>query len=179
MPNLMVLRPADANEATILTKFAFNQKQTPSLVLLTRQGLPVINREKYPKAESVLKGGYVIDDSENPEIIIFATGSEVSLAIEAKKLLPDLSIRVVNLACWELFDQQSEEYKLKTVGPNSAFKVSIEAGITFGWEKYTGRNGLNIGINRFGESAPGEILAEYFGFTPEKIANKIKKQFHK
>lgn len=179
MPNLMVLRPADANEATILTKFAFNQKQTPSLVLLTRQGLPVINRDKYPKAESVLMGGYVIDDSENPEIIIFATGSEVSLAIETKKLLSDLSIRVVNLACWELFDQQSEEYKLKTVGPISAFKVSIEAGITFGWEKYTGRNGLNIGINRFGESAPGEILADYFGFTAEKIANKIKKQFHK
>ena len=87
----------------------------------------------------------------------------------------DNSTTEVVKACEKWESKQSEEYKLNTIGPDSAFKVSIEAGITFGWEKYTGRNGLNIGVNRFGESAPGEVLAEYFGFTAEKIANKIKK----
>ena len=175
MPNVNILRPADANEAAVLIEYAFNQDKNPSIVLLSRQGLPVLDRSEFPSAESVLKGGYIIDDAENPEIIIFATGSEVSIAIEAKKLIKDYSIRIVNLASWELFENQSENYKNLVLGDNSVFKVSLEAGVTLGWERYTGRNGLNIGIDRFGESAPGKDLAKFFGFTPEKVAEKIKK----
>mgnify|MGYP001254641317 CR=1 FL=1 len=175
MPNINVLRPADANEAAILIKYAFDQDKTPSMLLLTRQGLPVLDRNTFPAAEMVLKGGYVIDDVEKPDIIIIATGSEVNTAIEAKKLITDKKVKVVNLACWELFEKQPEEYKKSVLGDDKVFKVSLEAGVTFGWEKYTGRNGLNIGINRFGESAPGKDLACFFGFTPEEVARTIKK----
>ena len=175
MPNVNVLRPADANEAAVMTKYAFDQDSTPSLVLLTRQGLPVLDRNKYPTADSVLKGGYVISDAKNPDIIIIATGSEVHTALGAKEILADKSIKVVNLASWELFEKQPEEYKKEVLGDDSIFKVSVEAGTTFGWEKYTGRNGLNIGIDHFGESAPGKDLSEFFGFTAEKVANEIKK----
>ena len=96
-----------------MTKYAFDQDSTPSLVLLTRQGLPVLDRNKYPTADSVLKGGYVISDAKNPDIIIIATGSEVHTALGAKEILADKSIKVVNLASWELFEKQSEEYKRK------------------------------------------------------------------
>ena len=175
IPNLLVLRPADANEAIVASKIAFEQKDRPSLVLLTRQSIPVFDRNKYPSFEQIRKGGYVMSDSSSlPEIIIIATGSEVWVALEVKERLSDLNVRVVNIACWELFDEQSEHYKKEVLGPLTAIRVSIEAGITLGWEHYTGLNGLNIGIDTFGESAPGNDVAEHFGLTPDKITEKIR-----
>ena len=126
-----------------------------------------------------MKGGYVIADEKNPDIIIFATGSEVNLALEVKKIINEKIVKIVNLACWEIFEKQPEDYKIKVLGDDSVFKVSLEAGVVFGWEKYTGRNGLNIGINTFGDSAPGKELAKYYGFTPEKVADNIKKAIRK
>ncbi|MED5475000.1 MAG: transketolase [Candidatus Neomarinimicrobiota bacterium] len=179
MPNINVMRPADANEAAILIKYAFEQNNIPSVVLLSRQSIPIIDRDIYSPASSVLKGGYVIADEKNPDIIIFATGSEVNLALEVKKIINEKTVKIVNLACWEIFEKQPEDYKIKVLGDDSVFKVSLEAGVTFGWEKYTGRNGLNIGINTFGDSAPGKELAKYYGFTPEKVADNIKKAIRK
>ena len=182
IPNLLVLRPCDANEAVVASRIAFEQSELPSLVLLTRQGLPVLDRAKYPSAEEFRKGAYIISDYGQGEsdISIFASGSEVSLALDVKESLKDsFNIRVVNFGCWELFDMQSEDYRNKIIHDPS-FKVSIEAGITQGWEKYTGNcklNTLNIGINRFGESAPGKEVADYFGLNVETIKEKIIKAF--
>ena len=177
IPNLLVLRPADANEAVVASKIAFEQKNRPSIILLTRQGLPVLDRNKYADAENFRKGGYIISDCEStPEIIIFCTGSEVWLALDAKQQLSDYNIRVVNMGCWELFDDQDENYKRLVLGTEDSLLVSIEAGVTHGWERFTGRNGLNIGINTFGESAPGKDVANHFGLTPEKIVTKIQER---
>ena len=175
IPNLLVLRPADANEAIVASKLAFEQTDRPALVLLTRQGLPVFDRSQYPPAEEFRKGGYIMADCDaDPDVVIIATGSEVWVALEAQEILKDVSVRVVNLGCWELFDEQSEDYRQKVLGPQSAMRVSIEAGITTGWEHYTGLNGLNIGIDTFGESAPGNEVADHFGLIPEKIADRIR-----
>ncbi len=178
IPNLLVLRPADANEAIVASKMAFELTDRPALVLLTRQGLPVFDRNIYPPAEEMYKGGYImLDCEEDPEVVIIATGSEVWVALETKEILKDLKIRVVNLPCWELFDEQSKKYRQQILGPESSLRVSIEAGITLGWEHYTGLNGLNLGINTFGESAPGKEVANHFGITPEAVAESIQQQF--
>ena len=182
IPNLLVLRPCDANEAVVASKMAFEQAEFPSLVLLTRQGLPVLDRNIYPSEEEFRKGAYIVSgyDREGSEISIFASGSEVSLALDVKEALKDhFNIRVVNFGCWELFDMQSETYKSSIIH-DSSFKVSIEAGITQGWEKYTGNstsNSLNIGIDRFGESAPGKEVADFFGLNVKTIKEKIIKAY--
>ena len=182
IPNLLVLRPADANEAVVACKIAFEQKNRPSLVLLTRQGLPVFDREVYPGPCSLQKGGYIMSDEKDPDILIFATGSEVWVALEAKDMLlkKGYSVKVVNLGCWELFDEQNTNYKEEVLlSRDDTVLVSIEAGITDGWQKFTGRKGLNIGINTFGESGSGVDVAEHFGITSknlfEKIINKMEK----
>jgi len=173
IPNLLVIRPADANEAVVASKIAFEHNR-PSLVLLTRQGLPVLDRNIYPSPCSIEKGGYVISDCEKPDIMILATGSEVWVALDVKEKLSNQNIKVVNLACWELFDEQDVNYKNDVLACNdTTLIVSLEAGITDGWQKYTGRNGLNIGINTFGESAPGKDVANHFGLNPEKVCDVI------
>ena len=176
IPNLLVLRPADANEAVEASRIAFEQKNRPSLVLLTRQGIPVFDRNKYPDCKNFEKGGYIMSDSDNPDVMILSTGSEVWVSLDAKELLVNegYNVKVVNLGCWELFDEQSQEYKQNVLECNSnTLLVSVESGITDGWQKYTGRNGLNIGINTFGESGPGKDVAEHFGITPKAIFSKI------
>ena len=174
IPNLLVLRPGDANEALVASQLAFEQLDRPSLVLLTRQGLPVFDRKKYPSSKELRKGGYIMKNPDKePDIVIIASGSEVWVALEVAEKISQYSVRVVNLACWELFDEQSKEYQDLVLGNRSAFRVSIEAGITLGWEHYTGLDGLNIGIDTFGESAPGNEVADYFGITPSKCIDLI------
>ena len=145
-------------------------------MLLTRQGLPVFDRNQYPSAQEFRKGGYIMADCEgNPDIVIIATGSEIWVALKVQEILKNVKVRVVNLGCWELFDEQPEDYHHEVLGPQSALRVSVEAGVTTGWEHYTGLNGLNIGVDTFGESAPGNEVAEHFGLTPEKVAERIRK----
>ena len=158
----------------VACRVALEQKNRPSLVLLSRQNLPILNREKYGLASMLRKGGYIISDSDNPDIVIFSSGSEVSLSIEVKELLKGHSVRIINMACWELFEEQTKEYKKEVLSHGNAVLVSIEAGITTGWQKYTGRFGLNIGIDCYGESAPGKDVAKYFGLTVKKIVRRIK-----
>ena len=174
IPNLLVLRPCDANEAVVATKLAFEQTKQPSLILLTRQKIPVFDRKIYPSADNLLKGGYVMKDcNSKPDVTIFCSGSEVWVALEVVEKLSNLKVRVINMPCWELFDKQSEEYKISVLGNSNSLKVSIEAGITTGWQKFTGTNGLNFGVDTFGESAPGQIVAEKFGLTSENISKSI------
>jgi transketolase len=165
MPGLWVVRPADATETVEAWELALNRNEGPTALLFTRQNLPVLNRER----GGVQRGGYVL--REGDELVIVATGSEVSLALDAADLL-GRSTRVVSLPCWELFFEQDEEYRQLVLGDGLPM-VSIEAGATFGWERIIGKDGLAIGIDRFGASAPATALATYFGLTPQAVAERI------
>ena len=174
IPDFCVYRPADAKETASCVKLALKNDSTPSALILTRQGVPIIEGSQNQVDDNVTKGAYtLLDCSGSPEIVILASGSEVSLAIEVANKLNDKKIRVVSMPCWELFDMQPNEYKEKLIPKRGSLKVSIEAGVTQGWEKYIGRYGLSIGINHFGNSAPAADLAEKFGFTCDKVIEKI------
>jgi transketolase len=166
MPNLWVIRPADANEVIQAWELALNRTNGPVALILTRQGLPTLPRG------NLERGGYVVRDGS--DVTIIATGSEVSAALDAAELLDrdGVSARVVSLPCWELFDQQPADYRREVLG--LAPRVSVEAASVFGWEKIVGRDGLSIGIDHFGASAPAEVLVEQFGFSAEAIAGRVK-----
>ena len=151
-----------------------DQKETPNALLLTRQGVQILELNMDSIMDGVSKGAYAVMDHENPELVFLATGSEVSLAIEVAKSMNDKRIRIVSMPCWEIFEGQSDEYKISLIPDRGAMKISMEAGITHGWEKYIGPNGLSIGINHFGASAPGKNLAQEFGFTAEQVEVKIR-----
>jgi transketolase len=169
MPNLWVIRPADATETVEAWELALNRTDGPVSLVLTRQNLPVLDRPR----GGVAKGGYVLRDGD--DVVLIATGSEVALALETSDLLAaeGVSARVVSLPCWELFFAQDEAYRTEVLG-ESIPRVSIEAGATFGWERVVG-DGAMIGIDRFGASAPAEVLAEQFGFTPSAVAGEVKR----
>ncbi|MBA66105.1 MAG: transketolase [Candidatus Marinimicrobia bacterium] len=175
IPNLNVFRPADAKETAVCFRIALENKHTPSALLLTRQGVPVLEHSYDILDKNVRKGAYIVHDSEKaPELIFIATGSEVSLALETSKLMSDKNIRVISMPCMEIFDKQNDEYKSSIIPSRGCLRVTMEAGITQGWEKFSGVNGLSIGIDHYGASAPGKVLAKEFGFTPEKIEKKIR-----
>jgi len=165
MPGIWVVRPADATETVEAWQLALNRNEGPTVLLFTRQNLPVLERE----AGGVARGGYVL--REGDDLVLVATGSEVSLALEVADMI-DRSVRVVSLPCWELFLEQDDDYRKSVLGDDLP-RVSIEAGATFGWERIIGSDGLAIGIDRFGASAPAADLASHFGFTPEAVAHRI------
>ncbi|MBI5395719.1 MAG: transketolase [Verrucomicrobia bacterium] len=175
MPNLCVLRPADATETAVAWTLAIEHTHQPTVLCLTRQNLPVIDRAKFAPAEGVRKGAYILWDSApgEPELILIGTGSEVSVALEAGQTLAAKGkrVRVVSMPSWDLFEKQPADYRDNVLPPKVWAKVAIEAGATFGWDRYVGRHGKVIGMTRFGASAPAKVLAEQFGFT---AANAIK-----
>ena len=174
IPNFNVFRPADAKETAVCFRLAMDQKETPNALLLTRQDVQILELKMDSIVDGVSKGAYAVMDHENPELVFLATGSEVSLAIEVAKSMNDKRIRIISMPCWEIFEGQSDEYKISLIPNRGAMKISMEAGITHGWEKYIGPNGLSIGINHFGASAPGKNLAQEFGFTAEQVEVKIR-----
>ncbi|MEQ9662342.1 MAG: transketolase [Parasphingopyxis sp.] len=175
MPNLQVFRPADAVETAECWALALKSKATPSVLALTRQGLPQLRDDV--SENRCARGAYRVRSAgTGRQVIILATGSEVHVAIEAAEKLEQRGIGadVVSMPCWELFEKQDEAYRADILADGKdVLRVSVEAGATLGWERYTGRNGLNIGIDRFGASAPAPVLFEYFGFTPGAIATRI------
>ncbi len=168
MPHLWVIRPADANETLQAWELALNRRDGPVALILTRQNLPTLE----PVDGGVAKGGYVV--REGSEVTLIATGSELSTALGAAEILAGEGIeaRVVSLPCWELFFKQDEAYRDRVLG--SVPRVSVEAAATLGWERIVGDDGLIIGIDRFGASAPDHVLAEQFGFTPAAIADRVR-----
>jgi transketolase len=177
MPNLIVLRPGDANEVTEAWKIIAQQQHTPVALVLTRQNLPTLDRTKYAPASGVARGAYVLADSAGKlDVILLATGSEVSLAVDAyEKLKVDgIKARVVSMPSWEIFDNQDAAYKQSVLPPDVTARVSIEMGATLGWERYTGSKGRNIGMKRFGASAPLKDLLKYFGFTVDKVVEEAR-----
>lgn len=181
IPNLYVIRPADAYETVYAWYLAITKHNSPKALVLTRQDVPVIDRSQFASAKGTLNGAYIISEAKNSkiDIIIIATGSEVYLALEVKKILEekDVAVRVVSMPCIEIFEEQPEEYKRKVLPQEVKNKVAIEAGRNIGWYKYVGNNGLVISIDYFGDSASYSILQKEYGFTPEKISEKIKKHF--
>ncbi|HSM02726.1 MAG TPA: transketolase [Acidimicrobiia bacterium] len=171
MPNMWVIRPADAGETGEAWEMALRRTEGPSCLILTRQGLPVLDRAGLEG--SLHRGGYVI--REGDDAVLVATGSEVWVALEAAEALVDdgISLRVVSLPCWEAFFDQDRAYQAEVLGEGLP-RASLEAGATFGWERIVGARGLTIGVDHFGESAPWEKIAEEWGFTPDAVAKQVK-----
>jgi len=177
IPDMMLLRPADANEAVEAWKIAVAHTGGPVGLVFTRQKLPIFDRSKLAPAAGTAKGAYVLADSAGPpKLILIATGSEVSIALEAHNQLTNegVACRVVSIPCWDLFDAQPQSFKDTVLPPAVKARVSVEAGSKLGWERYVGLDGAIIGLNRFGASAPGEIVMRELGFTPEHIVKVAK-----
>ncbi len=177
IPNMISLRPSDANETVAAWKFAIEHKTGPVALLLTRQKLPTIDRTKYPSADNLTKGAYIlIENSSTPDIILIGTGSEVQLALGAYEQLvkEGVKVRVVSMPSWELFERQSKEYRNSILPPNVTKRVAVEALITMGWEKYVGDSGRIIGMHSFGTSAPVDVIFKHFGFTVENVVKTVK-----
>jgi len=177
IPNLLVIRPADANETAQAWKVALEYKQGPAAILLTRQGLPVLDQEKYASAAGLSKGAYVLSGTDNPNVLLLASGSEISIALCVAEGLAKENIKanVVSMPCWELFKKQSQEYKDSVLPSSVRPRVSIEAGVELGWNKWLGDNGIFIGMSSFGASAPQKVCYEKFGITVEKTIEAAKK----
>ncbi len=176
MPNLSVVRPADANETKAAWKLAVTAKNHPTLLVLSRQDLPVLEQSAELADNGVEKGAYVVSPAENPQALLLATGSEVSLAVAAQKQLAEegIAVSVVSMPSWDRFDKQDKAYKQSVIPSTVKKRLAIEMGTSFGWERYTGDEGDILAIDRFGASAPGERIMEEFGFTPENVVAKVK-----
>ena len=176
MPNLLVFRPADANETVQAWKYILENSDTPAALLLSRQGLIVLDQTTYPSAENLTKGAYVLIGADKPDVLLLASGSEVHLAIEAQQQLADeeITAQVVSFPCWELFEKQDQNYKDSVLPPNVTARIIIEAGVAQGWEKYTGTDGVFIGMKTFGTSAPAKQAFKKFSITTENIINTAK-----
>ena len=180
IPGLITLRPADANEVVEAYRYAMPLRHRPVVLALSRQPLPVLDRKKYAPASGVARGAYVLADAPGakPEVILIATGSEVSLAIEAhEKLVAEgIRSRVVSMPSWEIFDEQPREYRDEVLPPSVTARVAIEQASTLGWERYVGTSGAVIGMRTFGASAPLKSLLVKFGYDPDKIASAAREQ---
>jgi len=173
IPNLLVFRPADATETFYCFKSTMKNTKNPSAILLTRQKLPKLNIDENIIEEGVSKGGYILKKEDNPDAVLFTTGSEVHLALEVCNSI-NKKIQIINIPCWELLENQNEEYISLIMNKSCNKRISLEAGITSGWQKFTGIDGLNIGIDEFGASAPGKDVALHLGFVKEKIIQRIE-----
>ena len=177
VPNLVVIRPGDATETAEAWKAAIERRHGPPVLVLTRQGLPVIDRSVYGAADGVARGAYVLwEASPSPAALLIATGSELSIALDAAKLLDarGVSARVVSMPSWELFDAQPEAYRREVLPPEVTARGAVEAGVTLGWERYVGQGGVAIGVDRFGASAPYQTIYRELGITPERVAEEAE-----
>ena len=179
IPNVLVFRPADANEVAETYRAALEEKESQSVLVMSRQNLPTIDRDKLPESANptnLRKGAYILADSgSRPDVILMATGSEVACCLSAFELLvaEGIKVRVVSMPCWELFDRQPKEYRDEVLPPGCP-KVAVELGVELGWAKYLGENGKFLGLSTFGASAPVSVLLKYYGITPENVAKLAK-----
>lgn len=180
MPNLSVIRPADGNETQAAWRLALESEDKPTVLVLTRQGLPTLPNTVDKAYEGVSRGAYVVSDAQKePEAILLATGSEVSLAIEAQKALFDknIDVRVVSIPSWDRFESQDETYKNEVIPPHIKKRVAIEMASSLGWERYAGDEGKIIAVDKFGASGQGDIVVKEYGFTVENIVNHVEELF--
>jgi transketolase len=177
IPNITVLRPADAAEVAEAWTYAIEHRTGPVALALTRQKVPTIDRTKYAAASNFVKGAYVLgENSATPSIILIGTGSEVQHVIGAYEALVNKGVaaRVVSMPSWELFERQSKEYRASVFPRSVTKRIAVEAGVSMGWQKYTGSGGIVIGLDHFGSSAPYEVLMKEFGFTVENVVQQAE-----
>ena len=170
MPNLLIMRPADANEVSMCYAAAVSENRRPTALVLSRQNMPTMDFDACSIANAK-RGGYVVKDCDNPQVILMGTGSELAICMQAAEELASqgTQVRVVSLPCWELFDEQDEEYRNSVLPPKIKARVAVEAGLKMGWERYLGETGRFIGMSSFGASAPFEKLYEHFGITIDNV----------
>ena len=180
VPGLVVLRPGDANEVVEAYRYVVQLRHQPAVLALSRQPLPTLDRKKYAPASGVARGAYVLADppSGNPEVILIASGSELSLAVQAhERLLAEgVRSRVASMPSWDIFEHQPREYRETVLPPRVKARVAVEQGSTLGWERYIGENGRVIGMKTFGASAPLKELQRKFGFEPERVVAAAMEQ---
>jgi len=178
MPNLIVIRPGDANEVTEAWKIIAQLKHSPTALVLTRQAIPTLDRAKYAPASGVAKGAYVLADAPGgkPDVILMGTGSELSLCVDAYEKLKaeGVKARVVSMPSWEIFEQQDAAYKESVLPASVTARVSVEMAATLGWDRYVGPKGRKIGMHSFGASAPLKDLLKFFGFTVDKVVAEAR-----
>jgi transketolase len=176
IPNLLVIRPCDANETAVAWRVAIEERDRPVLLVLTRQDVPTLDRTQFAAADGLRHGAYILADAPGgkPDIILIATGSEVSLIIEASQKLTEnnVNVRIISMPSWELFDAQPQSYRDSVLPPSTRARLAVEAGATQGWCKYVGGEGDVIGVDRFGASAPGKVMMHEYGFTIEKVCKR-------
>lgn len=176
IPNLLVIRPGDANETAEAWRVALETRDRPVALVLTRQNVPIPDRSNFAPASGLRRGAYIIAEAPNgnPDLILIASGSEVSLVLDAQKKLWDhqLAARVVSMPSWELFEMQPEEYRREVLPPSVRARLAVEAGVSQGWSRYVGAEGEVIGVDRFGASAPYQVLLDKFGFTSSNVAER-------
>jgi transketolase len=182
MPNMTVIRPADANETAESWKAAMKNNKGPTLLALTRQSVPTFDRSVVAAAANLQKGAYILKETDKdvPDALVLATGSEVHLALDAAERLAEdgIEIRVISMPCWELFEKQTDDYKKSVLPVEISARVAIEAGATQGWHKYVGTTGEVIGLDHFGASAPISNLFINFGITADAVVKAVKNQLH-
>jgi len=178
MPNLTIIRPADANETAYAWRAAIKRKNGPTMLVLSRQKIPIFDRNQFESATGVLNGAYIIskEKGEKPDVILLASGSEVDIILQAQQELvkEGVDARCVSFPSWELFREQSAEYQSKVLPSEVKARVAVEAGSTQGWMEWIGQDGTIIGINKFGASAPYKISFEKYGLTVENVVRKAK-----
>jgi transketolase len=179
-PGLVTIRPCDANEAAEAWRVLMQFHHSPVALVLTRQAVPVLDRQRYAPAAGLERGAYVLGDPDegNPELVLIGTGSEVALCVDAYEQLTAAGekVRVVSMPSWELFDQQPQDYRDEVLPPSVKARVSVEQASTFGWERFVGRHGAMIGMHTFGASAPLKDVQRKFGFTPDAIVAICRQQ---
>jgi transketolase len=176
IPQLVVFRPADANETTEGWRMAIERRDGPTVLVFSRQALPIFDRTEFGPASGALTGGYVLADAEDPQVILIATGSEVALAMDARALLQQEGrrVRVVSMPSWELFEAQPQAYRDEVLPPSITARVAIEAASPLGWERWVGLRGDVVALNRFGASAPLADVYKHLNFTPEYVAQRAR-----
>jgi transketolase len=178
IPNLWFVRPADANETVHAWKVALDREDGPVALALTRQKVPTLDRSELGGAEGTERGGYVLWESEEangqPDLILLATGSEVSVTLEAARRLDEQGIpcRVVSMPCWELFELQPADYRDEVLPPDVKARLSVEAGVALGWERWVGEEGDSVALSRFGASAPGSAVLERLGYNVDNVVQR-------
>jgi transketolase len=176
IPRLVVIRPGDANETAVAWRVAVEKRKHPVALILSRQNVPTLDRKELTGAEGLRKGAYVLADAPNgkPDVILIGTGSELSLTVAARQKLSERKIaaRVVSMPSWELFDEQPENYRESVLPRSIHARLAVEAALPQGWHRYVGDGGDVVGVDRFGASAPGNVVLEKFGFTVDNVVER-------
>jgi transketolase len=178
IPRLLVIRPADANETIVAWRLAVETRDRPVALILTRQDVPILDRSQVAAAEELRQGAYVLADAPEgkPDLILIASGSEVSLALEARQKLQaeGIQARVVSMPSWKLFDAQPQAYRDSVLPPSVRARLAVEAGASLGWHRYVGNCGDVLGVETFGASAPGDVVMREYGFTVENVVERAQ-----